>query len=152
MKLASLRLPLYSCTSSMQLRGCFLGFSYSPWTTVHVINWYPYSMPGLQSKPLFSLDGGSHGWRLAPTLWLLLLFLSSSIQALAGLTWKAMVVLLTLDRVPRLQRQALWSGQQVSCMAFNHLTVLLLVAVISGRESQKPWAFQSTYSTISAEE
>lgn len=150
MKLASLRLSLYSCSSSMQLRGCFLGFSYSPWTTMHVISWCPYSMMGLQSKLPFSLNSGSQGWRLVPTLWLFLLFLSSSVQSLAGLIWKATVVLLALDRVLRLQRQAPWSGQQVSCMAFNYLTVLLLAAVVSGLEWQKPWAFQSTWGTISA--
>lgn len=152
MKLASLRLPLYSWSSWVQLRGCFLGFSYSPWTTVHVINWCPYSMQGLQSKLPFSLESSSHGWRPAPTLWLFLLFFSSSLQALAGLTWKAMVVPLTSDRVPRLQCQVLWSDQRVSCRAFNSLTVLPLAAVISGLGRQKPWAFQSTYSTISAEE
>lgn len=48
-----------------------------------------------------------------------LFLLNSSVQALAGLTWKARVVLITLNQLPRLQRQALWSGQQVSCMAFK---------------------------------
>lgn len=152
MKLASLRLPLDSCSSPIQLRECFLGFSYSPWTTVHVINWHPCSMTDLQSELPFSLNSGSHGWKTCSHPLTCPALPHSSVQALTGLIWKAMVVLIGLDRVPGLQRQVLWPGQQLSCMALNYLTVLPLAAVISGLEWQKSWAFQSKSGTISAGE
>lgn len=91
-------------------------------------------MTDLQSELPFSLNSGSHGWKTCSHPLTCPALPHSSVQALTGLIWKAMVVLIGFDRVPGLQRQVLWPGQQLSCMALNYLTVLPLAAVISGPE------------------